>query len=370
MDRLGASAHGDDAVAGIRAEIGNGRRVAASGGVGRAGRRRSGWVLPTSVILVVWSLACWVPGADVGTWAGPVVSAAALTPFIGLLSVPLITVAVRRQYWVSAGLALFAGAFPWVFVLGYASPGRQVAPAGSQEVRLLLVNAHEGHASAQDVVAAAASHAADLVVVTELSIELAHDLTVAGLDNLLTPAYVVLPSVTGGAVEVREPADAGIGVWSKYPISNVQSVPGTQWPAVLGRVQAPGTGFVVLAGHVRPPLPDNGSRWAADLSALRAVSAAARRALPDTPQVLLANLNATPWNSDFRRFRQVGLIDATDSLGKGLRNTWPAWSPLPLLPLDHVLTSESIVVTTVDSVGLGGTDHRGLALTVKIPPPA
>jgi endonuclease/exonuclease/phosphatase (EEP) superfamily protein YafD len=341
-------------------------------GAGRPTRPNGPWfsaswlAAPTAaVLLLAWSLACLVPARGLGVLATPLVTLATTTPFVCIAAVPLLTSTVRRRRWVCTGLAAVAAAFPWFFVLGYASPTDRVAPAGAQTLNLLVVNAHQGRAQAKDIVAAAVARSADVVVVTELSNNLAHELTVEGLDGLVTPAYVLLPGVDAQGAPL--PADAGIGVWSKYPMDSVQSVPGTQWPAVIGRVMAPDAPFVLVAGHVRTPLPSGGAQWASDLSALRAVSSAARQQLPTTPQVMLGNLNATPWHADFRRFGGVGLVDATDVLGQGLRATWPAWSPLPLLPLDHALVSRQVVVTDVDTVVVGGTDHRALALSVKLP---
>jgi endonuclease/exonuclease/phosphatase (EEP) superfamily protein YafD len=323
-------------------------------------------VAPTAaVLLLAWSLTCLVSGRGLGVLATPLVVLVTLTPFISVVAIPLVTSAVRRQRWVTTGIAVLAAAFPWFFVLGYASPSSAVAPPDAPTVHVLVVNAEQGRAQAKDVVAAVATQSADVVVITELSTALAHDLTVAGMDSLVTPAYVLLPGLD--AQGAKAPADAGIGVWSKYPMDSLQPIPGTVWPAVVGRVRSPGATFVLLAGHVRTPLPDGATQWAADLAALRAVSIAANRTLPTTPQILVGNLNATPWHADFRRFGQVGLTDATDSLGRGLRATWPTWSPLPLIPLDHALVSRTVVVTDVSTVAVAGTDHRALAVTVRVP---
>jgi endonuclease/exonuclease/phosphatase (EEP) superfamily protein YafD len=122
--------------------------------------------------------------------------------------------------------------------------------------------------------------------------------------------------------------------------------------------------FTLVTGHVVPPLTHGGTAWGRDLTALRAASAAARAS---GPVVVLANINATPWHADFRTFSGSGLVDAADALGQGLRPTWPTWSPLALLPLDHALVGGGVAVDQVDTVVIAGTDHRALVVTLGVP---
>jgi len=84
--------------------------------------------------------------------------------------------------------------------------------------------------------------------------------------------------------------------------------------------------------------------------------------------VLVGDLNATPWNEQFRRLQKAsGLSDAADVLGKGLRPTWPVWSPMPLSPVDHVLVGGGVGVRSVGTATVPGSNHR--ALVVEVTPP-
>jgi len=343
------------------------RRPAPARPAGLAGWSR--WlVLPAGcLLLAAWAASCVVPALRWDALATVVASLAAIAPLAAVAAVPLVTVAVRRRRWFSAGAAVLAGLFPWWFALGYAASSDTPVAAGGTAVHLMIVDARQGQADAAGVVAAVASGHADLLVVTELSGTLAHDLTAAGLDALVQARSVQLP---GQALAADVP-EAGLGVWSRFPVDAVREISGTQWPALTARVVADGAAFTLITGHVAPPMPDGGVRWAQDLAVLRAQAAAAQAA-PGRPGggpvVLLGNLNATPWHADFRRFASVGLQDAGDSLGQGLRPTWPTWSPFPLLPLDHALVGGGIRVEAVDTVIIGGTDHRALLVTLRIPP--
>lgn len=315
--------------------------------------------LPVSAaLLLVWSLMILVPAGTGGIRATTVAVLSATTLLITLLAIPVITLAARRHRWASVVAAAVAAVLPWVFVVPFAADN-QPAPAAAEptELRLMVVNAQEGGASAPDVVAAVTGNSIDVLVVTELTNELAHDLTVAGLDRQVAARWVRLPSLDG----VSDDPAAGMGVWTKEPLTgDPGDVPGTTWPAVTFTLSRPVV--TVIAGHVATPLPSGGRQWAGDLRALRA----AARSAPD-PVVLLGNLNATPLHADLRAYAGAGLRDAADVLGQGPRPTWPTWSPLPLLSLDHIMVGEGVGVGLVGTVVIDGSDHRGLLASVRVP---
>jgi endonuclease/exonuclease/phosphatase (EEP) superfamily protein YafD len=281
--------------------------------------------------------------------AGAVVAGAATSPVVAVLAVAVGGLALRSRRWVTAGVAIVAGLLPWVFALPYAVPAG-TGGARSATVRVLVVNAQDGAADPADVVAAARGQAVDLLVVTELSSKLAHELTTSGIDATLTARYVS---------DLSSP-QAGLGIWSRRPIGPITEVTGTRWPAVRTRFDA-GRGLTVVAGHAVRPLPNQVDRWAADLDAL------GRAADGSTPVVVLGNINGTPWNAQFRGLASGRLHDAADVLGHGIRPTWPAWFPLPLLPLDHALVGGGVGVRSMDAIPVGRTDHRALLVTLLVP---
>jgi endonuclease/exonuclease/phosphatase (EEP) superfamily protein YafD len=322
--------------------------------------RRAG--LPAlAVALLLWALTSLVEVASsrLGDPLATVVAAlASAAPTVTLLAVGVITLAARRRSWAAIVIAALAGLLPWGFVGPYASSDDPPHAAGDTLLRVMLVNAHDGQASAPDIVAATVGNDVDLLVVTELSGRLAHDLTVAGLDSAVGARWVRLPGQGG----VAEDPEAGMGVWGRVALDQARDLPGTQWPALTARVTAGATRFTLVAGHVATPLPGGGHRWAEDLSTLRRAAGQI-----DGPKVLLANLNATPWHADFRQFADAGLRDAADVLGRGPRPTWPTWSPVALMSLDHAMVGGGIGVTSVETVVIGGSDHRGVIAGLRLP---
>jgi endonuclease/exonuclease/phosphatase (EEP) superfamily protein YafD len=81
---------------------------------------------------------------------------------------------------------------------------------------------------------------------------------------------------------------------------------------------------------------------------------------------VLTNLNATPWNAQFRWVVSGRLHDSADVLGRGLRPTWPNWSPVPLLPTDHALVA-GLGVTELSALPIEGSDHRALSVGLLVP---
>lgn len=308
----------------------------------------SGPLLPVLAVLTLcWSATCLVDALP-SPLAGLLVAAAAASPAVAVLAVGVGGLAVLGRRWVTAGLGGVACLLPWTFALPYAVPG-QPPVKGTTAVRVLVVNARAGHAEPRDIVAAVQGHRVDLLVVTELTSRLAHDLTTSGVNATLTAQYV---SVNGDP-------EAGIGIWSSRSLDRITPVTGTSWPAVRGVLDA-GPGLTVVAGHAVPPFPNRGGRWASDLRALRSAADV------DGPVVVVGNLNGSPWNPQFRSMASGRLHDAGDLLGRGIRPTWPTWLPLPLLPLDHALVGGGVAARSLDTVTIDGTEHRGLLVSLLV----
>jgi len=317
-----------------------------------APRSRRGGILLTviALALVAWSVTCLVDVAQ------PLVAAAAaLSPAITVIAVPIVAIGVGRRHPIPAALATLAAALPWVLVANYGAPGP--GPTSAQAgfpVRVMTVNANGGRASATRIAALARENAVDVVVVTELTSGLAHDLTVAGLNNV----------VTARQVELNEGGADGIGLWTQPNFSDGRTVDGLSRPAVAGVLQT-ATGKVgIVAAHATGSAITPGSSWRGDLASLPAAVPEA----DDNRGIIVGDFNATPWSPAFRRLASGRWRDAADVVGHGLRPTWPSWTPLPISPLDHVLVSRGLGVSEVNAADVPGSPHRALIVTVIVPP--
>ncbi len=313
--------------------------------------RGGGPLLPVLLlVLLAWLAGGFVRISSPGWPAALLAELEMLSPLVSVVAVPVIGLALRRRRWITTAGAAVAAAAPWVLVLGYVSSAPPLSGA-VQPLRILVVNAHNGDADAPDIVEQARAQAVDVLVVTELSAVLAHDLTADGIDATLTPV-----SVTTGSPEA-----AGLGVYSRFAVSDVHPLPGTRWPAVQGVVDTGHGSVTLIAAHVVPPTPSTAAAWATDLDVLRRDAAAVRG-----PVVVAGTLNATPWNPQFRALATGRLHDAADLLGRGLRPTWPSWLPLPVVPLEHVLAGGGLGVTSVGTAPIGGSDHRALVADLTL----
>ena len=347
----GAEAAGWVATGGFR---GAGRRVA--GPPEYTGARK---VLHTygpfvsAALLLCCSLTTLIGDVSWGPLSVLPVLLASLSPFALIAAIPLVTWSLRHRRWAAVVPALVAAGLPWTFVVGYASSAP--APAGNTvPLRAMLVTAHGGSVDADDVVTAVQSQRIDLLVVTELSGVLAHDLTRAGLTNQLTARWV--------DVSAAGPT-GGIGIYSRFPVDRVTRLPGTFWPAVSTRVTVGRATATLVAGRAVQPSIADLDVWRGDLAGFGAAASV------KGPVIVLANLNATPWQAQFRRITAGRLHDAGDVVGRGLRPTWPDWA-LPVMPIDHALVAGGIGVDSLDTTRISGTDHRALTAVLRLPVPA
>src|SRR5664279_4979094 len=264
-----------------------GSRVRAGKQLRGAGKALHLLGLPVAAgLLLCWSLTTLIGNVNWGPLSAVPVGLASVSPLVVLVALPLITVSLRRRRPLPVVPAVVAALLPWIFVLGYASPAPE--PGGATlPLRAMIVTAHDGSADAQVIAQAVADQKVDLLVVTELSGPLAHDLTVAGMTNRLTARWIMLPE------QGQSPA-AGIGVYSRFPVDGFTPLAGTKWPAVTATVTVDKRRFTLIAGHAVQPSIGDLDAWRGDLAAFGTA------AKVKGPVVVLVNLNATVWNAQFR----------------------------------------------------------------------
>jgi len=309
------------------------------------------------LLLLAVGLACWVATAFVPGPHAVIVAGAALSPLASIAAIPVIAFAARGRQWVTVVVGTVAATVPWILVAPYAAPAPELG-RGTVPMRVMVLNTHVGEADPQQIATAVREHAVDLLVLTEVTDSLAHALTAAGIDAVVQPRWLSQVDDDYGR----------LGVWSRFPVDVIAPVEGTNAPVARGTVRTPAGDVELVAAQVVSPLPSglpllrDAGPWHRDL---RAVTEAARSGAPR--RLLVGDLNGTPWNADYRRLEKVtGLEDAGDAAGRGLRPTWPAWGPLPLVPLDHVLVGGRVGVTAIGTVIVTGTDHRAVVVDLAL----
>lgn len=225
------------------------------------------------------------------------------------------------------------------------------AAMGAPKVRLLQANIRLGEADAHALVGRVRGDRVDLLTVAELTGTAVQRLASAGLAEVLPFSYL-RPQEGGG----------GEGIYSRYPLSDTEELPGLQHNNLRAAVHLPGAEPVALyALHPLPPYPEPAWRWALELDRIGAILAADRR-----PLLVGADFNSTYDHERYRKLLRAGtrdsaaLVDAADYLGSGIVATYPAdrWYPA-VLAIDRILTRGTVPLS-FERVGLPGSDHHGV----------
>lgn len=279
---------------------------------------------------------------------------AAASPYLmtGAAVSALILLLTRKWWAAGAAVALTAAAVVVELPLFIGSAGVQ---ANTIPVRVLAANVHEGTANPK-ALAAAARDRADLLVLVELTPELAERLTQEGLDADFP--YRVVDA---------EPYAAGVAIWSRFPISRSARIPGYQLGVVSATVRVPhaGADTTVLAAHLTGPWPQPIDDWRHDIAAFADTM---NDVTAGTGAVVVAgDFNAAMDMRPFRRLLGNHFRDAAEQSGAGLAPTYPAGRAVPpLIGIDHILTANS-VASNAHTVRIPGSDHLGIWAVVHVP---
>jgi endonuclease/exonuclease/phosphatase (EEP) superfamily protein YafD len=290
-------------------------------------------------------------------WVGNHITlfAAALAPYL-MLGAPVslaICVALRRRILGVAAVVFTCVALFTQFPL-YTREGEQRAPA---TIRVLTANLYLGQADAKSVVATATAEA-DVVALQELTPNAVNRLSSAGLDAAF-PFHML---------DAREEG-SGVGLFSRFPISDAKRVPGYTLAMVSARIKVAGVTDdpTVIVVHVTGPWPQAIDGWDRDLRSLPQTLEAAATAEGSGCVIAAGDFNSTADMANFRNVTRAGYRDAAEQSGSGIVPTYPGnvWVP-PLIAIDHVLTREC-TPTAVRAAKLPGSDHRGLIAQIHVP---
>lgn len=157
----------------------------------------------------------------------------------------------------------------------------------------------------------------------------------------------------------------GIAVFSKLPIdrAEIRSWGKSGLPSLALDYQWQGEGITLLATHPLPPITKDMIQQR-DTQLLQAAAGAAQQ---NGPVIMLGDFNITPWSSTFNLATELtGLKNCRN--GFGILPTWPAQFELPLLmiPIDHCLVSEEIVVSDIHTGKDIGSDHLPLIMELQL----
>ncbi|WP_406283213.1 endonuclease/exonuclease/phosphatase family protein [Embleya sp. NBC_00896] len=317
--------------------------------------RRRARTVGRSVVGLVFAGAVVVTGARLlvfdAMW--PVAIVTVFAPYAAAASVLVLLGAalLRMRITLLVALGLVVVHTLWMLPRLTADGG---PAAGGVRLRVMTSNAYFGTAPAERITELALGERVDVLVVEELTPELAADLERTGLTR-------ELPYVAGHG----EPGAAGLAIYSRRPLTDDRLLPErTTMPMPGATVEVEGRRIRIQGVHTIPPTRGQAGRWAHDMDALR--REAERRT---TPAIFLGDFNATLDNASFRSLTGVGLRDAHEDRGRGLARTWPMayfHGLPPLFGIDHVLVTDGIDVVSISEHHLPRTDHATVIANLSI----
>ncbi len=281
---------------------------------------------------------------------------AAASPFLMMgAGVSAVVSLLTRRWWAAGAALCLTAAATFVQLPLFIGSGQ--IPGPTVPVRVLTANLRLGAAD-PEALAALARERADLLVVQELTPELAGALSRQGVQSEFP--YSSLP-----------PGDnaLGVGIWSRYPIRRYSLNPGYSLGMMSVSIRPPGAASdaVVLGVHITGPWPQPIDRWRKEMAKLPDTLSAAAAAAGSGAVIVAGDFNASNDMQPFRRLLRNGFRDAAEQSGAGLTPTFPADASVPpLIGIDHILTFHSSA-SDVRTVRIPGSDHLGLIATIHVP---
>lgn len=285
-----------------------------------------------------------------------VLVAAAASPYLIPAGVAaMVLFGLSRRWVLTIAAALLCAVVLVVLLPRYLGPEK--TSVLSTTVRVLSANLGLGQADPRAVVALA-GESADVLVVQEMTPQIATAMSAAGLDAVF-PHRVIDP----------RPMAAGVGVWSRHPIVSSAAVSGYQMPMLSAQIRMPGVRFdtTVLAVHLAAPWVQPLRWFRGDIEQLPTTLRAAARNAGSGAVIVAGDLNATYDMRPFRRLLDEGFRDAAEQAGAGLTRSYPRrpWRPA-VVGIDHVLV-HNCSATAAQTVTVPGSDHRGLLTVIDVP---
>jgi len=271
----------------------------------------------------------------------------ALTPYVAVAAVvcALLAIASRSVVVIALALGCVVLQIAWVAPL-YTKDSPPVAAGAALTV--MTSNILVGRGDCDTVVGLVEERNVDLLAMQELTPDAVMRLRDAGLNQLLPYRWL-------------DESVAGIGIWSRYPLSDVPAGSALGWPVIGRHVAVPGLPLTFLAVHPAAPLTPDHTKWSQDQLRLR-------RALNSVPGpvVVAGDFNATLDHKIMRDLQLDGFTDAAEATGSGVNATWPQGSrlPFPLVAIDHVMhRAVGVAPVKVETATIPRADHRAVIAT-------
>lgn len=264
-------------------------------------------------------------------------------PWWGLTAPALLALAAVRRS-AAAGATALLPAVVWCSLFGDALVDKR---SEGGDLTVITHNVHDENPDPDGTARALAATGADLLALEELSPRRA-------------PAY---ESALAGSYAYHS-VQGTVGLWSKYPLRDVEPVAIMPWTRALrATADTPKGPVAVYAAHLASVRvrPDSGfaASWRNE-SARKLADALRAEALPRV--VVVGDFNGTTDDSALRPVTS-GLRSAQEEAGDGFGFTWPA--AFPAARIDQILV-KGITPAAAWTLPPTGSDHLPVAATLRL----
>lgn len=271
---------------------------------------------------------------------------------LALGSAVLLVCALARRRLVTTALAAIAAAANAAPLVPYVLGGPASAQASESSFRVMAANVHYRNFGYSALVEEIRRQDPDVLGLMEVDQAWLEQLSV------LEAEY---------RWKVLEPEDGpyGLALYSRLPFRLLTERPYTEdglQTAIALELEVDESPVTLVLTHVRAPTsPGKAELRNAQFAGLARLLAAD----PNEAQVLLGDLNTTPWSPYYRQ-----LVSATDmrnaALGRGYQPTWPAGFSLLKIPIDHCLVSDALRVGSFRTGTDIGSDHVPIVVDLSL----
>ena len=313
----------------------------------------------TAIGLVALAIACWALASRYLPVTNHVVMlTAALSPYLMLCGPVAVVLLVLAGRWILAMVAIALT----VATLAVEVPlylGSDVAHTEGVVVRVMTANLRNGLADPGHLVRSAEAQA-DVLAFQELTPE-----KLTAYPQLGWTRY----SHTGGSIHGA--GASGVGLWSRFPMHATRRIDGYSMAIRKRANTGPGQFDRSQCPCRRAPtrsLAAADRYWRRDIDRLPVTLEEVAEGTGGGAVIVAGDLNSTIDMRPFRGLLRNGYRDAAEQSGAGIKPTFPAdWRLPPFVAIDHVLT-RGCTATSLRTIKIPGSDHRGLVATVMIPP--
>lgn len=184
------------------------------------------------------------------------------------------------------------------------------------------------------------------------------------IDQLWSRELEALRNTLPYSLERNRIVGVRISIYSRLPLENasIELFGTAQVASLLADIKVQGQSVSMIVAHPLTPTTQRGFQQRnKQLEAIGSYVSQVKK-----PVVVVGDLNITMWSPFYKRFIQTsGLKNARS--GFGVLPTWPTFSPLLYIPIDHCLVSPEIKVLESQTGRNIGSDHLPLITDLIIP---